>query len=165
MSSANRTVVIDPERDAENNTTVFLTIICVVWSLAFATALVRFYTRAILVRSFGKDDVFMVFAVVRLFLFSWYKVRQADFAKLCGIGGLVAWIVECQNGYGRHQSTIEPSKFVKILEAQFFQSVIEASFAFGFLKISIALSLLRLSRGTWYKWILWSLIGISRCAL
>ncbi len=65
MSSANGPPPIDPERAAESNVTVFLTVVCVVWSLAFITAVVRFYTRAVLVRSFGKDDIFMVFAVVR----------------------------------------------------------------------------------------------------
>ncbi|KXX78608.1 hypothetical protein MMYC01_204485 [Madurella mycetomatis] len=143
MSSANRTATIDPERAAESNSTLFLTVVCVVWSIAFLTALVRFYTRAVLVRSFGKDDVFMVLAV------------------LCGIGGLISWIIACKHGYGRHADTIPPSNWVVLLAAQFFQSVIEASFAFGFLKISIALSLLRLSRGTWYKWILWCLIGFT----
>lgn len=64
MSSANRTITIDPERAAESNVPLLLIIFCVVWSLAFVTALTRFYTRAILVRSFGKDDVFMVLAVV-----------------------------------------------------------------------------------------------------
>ncbi|KAK4187866.1 hypothetical protein QBC35DRAFT_383892 [Podospora australis] len=130
-------------RAQESNSALFMTIICVVWSFAFCTALVRFYTRAIVVRSFGKDDIFMVLAV------------------LCGIGGLVSWIIGCQNGYGQHQDTIPPPKFLVLLEAQFFQSVIEASFAFGFLKISIALSLLRLHRGKIYKWILWSLIGFT----
>ena len=80
--------------------------------------------------------------------------------QLCGIGGLVSWILECQYGFGRHQNSISRANWVKLLEAQFFQSVIEASFAFGFLKISIALSLLRLSRGNWYNRILWGLIGI-----
>lgn len=56
---------IDPVRAAENNVVLLLTVVCVVWSLAFVTASVRFYTRAVLVRSFGKDDVFMMFAVVR----------------------------------------------------------------------------------------------------
>jgi hypothetical protein len=65
MSSANRTRIIDPERAAESTSTLLLSVICVVWSLAFVTALVRFYTRAVLVRSFGKDDVFMALAVVR----------------------------------------------------------------------------------------------------
>jgi hypothetical protein len=65
MSSANRTRIIDPERAAESTSTLLLSVVCVVWSLAFVTALVRFYTRAVLVRSFGKDDVFMVLAVVR----------------------------------------------------------------------------------------------------
>ncbi len=65
MSSGSYPPPIDPERAAESNTTVFLTVVCVVWSLAFVTAVVRFYTRAVLVRSFGKDDVFMVLAVVR----------------------------------------------------------------------------------------------------
>ncbi|KAK4108251.1 hypothetical protein N656DRAFT_718434 [Canariomyces notabilis] len=143
MSSTNSTA--PPTRPATlepatSNTTSFLTIICVVWSLAFITALVRFYVRAILVRSFGKDDVFMVLAVVR---------------------GFVAWIIACQNGYGRRQVTIPWANFVIVLEAQWFQSVVEACFAFGFLKISIALSLLRLSRGTWYKWILWCLIAFT----
>lgn len=71
----------------------------------------------------------------------------------------MTWIIECQNGFGRHIETIPRAQWVKLLEAQFFQSVIEASFAFGFLKISIALSLLRLSRGNWYNRILWGLIG------
>ncbi len=52
------------ERAAESNATVFLVVVCVVWALAFGTALVRFYTRAVIVRSLGKDDVFMVLAVV-----------------------------------------------------------------------------------------------------
>jgi hypothetical protein len=65
MSSANRTRIIDPERAAESNSTLFLSVVCVAWSLALVTALVRFYTRAVLVRSFGKDDVFMAFSVVR----------------------------------------------------------------------------------------------------
>jgi hypothetical protein len=65
MSSGNRTFIVDPERAAENNATVFLSVVCAFWSLALVTALVRFYTRAVLVRSFGKDDVFMVLAVVR----------------------------------------------------------------------------------------------------
>lgn len=55
---------IDPIRAAESNSNVFIAVVCVVWSLAFCTALVRFYTRAIVVRSFGKDDIFMVLAVV-----------------------------------------------------------------------------------------------------
>ncbi|KAK4665161.1 uncharacterized protein QC763_510700 [Podospora pseudopauciseta] len=134
---------IDPIRAAESNSNVFIAVVCVIWSLAFCTALVRFYTRAIVVRSFGKDDIFMVLAV------------------LCGIGGLAAWIVGCHNGYGQHTDTIPRDRWKILLEAQFFQSVIEASFAFGFLKISIALSLLRLSRGKWYKWILWGLITFT----
>jgi len=80
MSSASPVpIIIDPERAAESNTAVFLTVVCGVWSLAFVTALVRFYTRAVLVRSFGKDDVFMVLAVVRpcsgVF---WEEFREAD---------------------------------------------------------------------------------------
>ncbi|KAK3367647.1 hypothetical protein B0H63DRAFT_84733 [Podospora didyma] len=142
VSAANRPF-IDPAREVESNTATFLTIVCVVWCLAFVAASLRFYTRAILVRSFGKDDVLMALAV------------------LCSMGGLVAWIVACKNGSGRHQDTIKGPNLVVILEAQFFQSVIEACFAFGFLKISIAMSLLRLSRGTWYKWMLWGLVAFT----
>jgi hypothetical protein len=153
-----------------------LSIICVVWSLAFITALVRFYVRAILVRSFGKDDVFMVLAVVSSSPYASYlpytsvrdRLGQTDSplrCQLCRIGGFVAWIIACENGYGRRQVTIPWANFVIVLEAQWFQSVVEACFAFGFLKISIALSLLRLSRGTWYKWILWCLIGNSPSCL
>lgn len=66
MSTANGTAfTIDPKRAAESNAAVFTAVICVVWSLAFVTACVRFYTRAVVVRSFGKDDAFMVLAVVR----------------------------------------------------------------------------------------------------
>lgn len=82
--------------------------------------------------------------------------------QLFGIGGFVSWIICCKNGYGRHQDVIPRREMVVLLEAQFYQSVLEASFAFGCLKISIALSLLRFNRGgTWYKWILWTLIGTS----
>ncbi|KAK4235560.1 hypothetical protein C8A03DRAFT_17723 [Achaetomium macrosporum] len=143
MSSTTRATLIDPERAAESNATAFLTVICVFWSLAFVTACVRVYTRAILVRSFGKDDTFMVLAV------------------LCGVAGLAAWIVECKNGFGRHIDTIPRSEFAKLMEAQFYQNVLETSFAFGFLKVSIALSLLRLSKGKWYHRILWTLIGFT----
>ncbi|KAL2255487.1 hypothetical protein VTK26DRAFT_3251 [Humicola hyalothermophila] len=143
MSSGNKTATIDPERAAESNVPLLLSIVCVVWSLAFATAILRFYTRAVLARSFGKDDVFMVLAL------------------LCGVGGLVTWILECNNGFGRHQDTIPPWEFRILIQAQFLQSVIEACFAFGFLKISIALSLLRLKTGNWYKWILWILIAFT----
>ena len=80
--------------------------------------------------------------------------------QLCGIGGLASWVVGCHNGYGNHIDTIPPTRFLTLIEAQFYQSIVEASFAFGFLKISIALSLLRLSRGSWYNRILWALIGM-----
>ena len=68
MSSANRTNTTlqanFEQRAAESNSNLFITIVCAVWGCAFVTALVRFYTRAIIVRSFGKDDVFMVLSVV-----------------------------------------------------------------------------------------------------
>ncbi|KAK4244368.1 hypothetical protein C7999DRAFT_43950 [Corynascus novoguineensis] len=143
MSSDSRTFYVDPERAAESNAAWLIAVVCVVWSLAFVTALVRFYTRAVVSRSFGRDDVFMVMAV------------------LCGIGGLASWVVGCHNGYGNHIDTIPPTRFLTLIEAQFYQSIVEASFAFGFLKISIALSLLRLSRGSWYNRILWALIGFT----
>ncbi|KAL2194495.1 hypothetical protein P885DRAFT_42584 [Corynascus similis CBS 632.67] len=143
MSSASRTFYADPERAAESNAAWLIAVVCVVWSLAFVTALVRFYTRAVVSRSFGRDDVFMVMAV------------------LCGIGGLASWVVGCHNGYGNHIDTIPPTRFLTLIEAQFYQSIVEASFAFGFLKISIALSLLRLSRGSWYNRILWALVGFT----
>ncbi|KAK0610956.1 hypothetical protein B0T14DRAFT_570888 [Immersiella caudata] len=128
----------------DSNLATFLSIVVVAWSCAFITACLRFYTRAILVRSFGKDDVFMVLAV------------------LFGIAGFAAWIVCCRNGYGRRQRYVSRDELSTVLEAQFYESVLEASFAFGFLKVSIALSLLRLNRGgRWYKRILWTLIGFT----
>jgi hypothetical protein len=167
MSNINGTALsaIDPKRAAESNATVFIAVVSVVWSLAFVTACVRFYTRAVIVRSFGKDDAFMVLAVVRhIVRRQCSKLENTHLTltpveQLCGVGGLAAWIVECRHGYGRHIDTIPVPDFVQLMEGQFYQSVIEAAFAFGFLKISIALSLLRLSRGHWYNRILWMLIG------
>ncbi|KAK5659127.1 hypothetical protein OQA88_1217 [Cercophora sp. LCS_1] len=125
--------VFDPvkaARAAESNSDWLIAVVCVVWAFALLTASARFYTRVVLVRSCGKDDLFMAFAVV----FMW----------------------------DRRVDTIPRDQFSVLLEAQFYESVLEASFAFGFLKISIALSLLRLNRGgTWYKWILWTLIGFT----
>ncbi|KAL2151636.1 hypothetical protein VTH82DRAFT_6734 [Thermothelomyces myriococcoides] len=143
MSSQNGNFAVDPKRAAEDNSGWLIGVTSAVWGLAFITALVRFYTRAVISRSFGRDDVLMVLAV------------------LCGIGGLVAWIIGCHNGYGRHMDTIPPDRFLTLIEAQFYQSIVEASFAYGFLKISIALSLLRFSRGVWYTRILWLLIGFT----
>ncbi|KAM7196240.1 hypothetical protein V8F20_007080 [Naviculisporaceae sp. PSN 640] len=133
----------DPARAAESNATLFLSIICVFSSLSLVTASLRFYSRAVLVRSFGKDDVFMVLAV------------------LCAIGGLASWCITTKVGYGRHTDTISRAEYLVLLETQFVQSVVEASFAFGFLKISIALSLLRFGRSRWYRITLWCLIGFT----
>lgn len=59
---------VDPARAAESNETLFLTVICVFSSLSLVAASLRFYSRAVLVRSFGRDDVFMVLAVVNTHL-------------------------------------------------------------------------------------------------
>ncbi|KAM7219675.1 hypothetical protein V8F06_004888 [Rhypophila decipiens] len=143
MSAVPTRPPVDPARAAESNEKLFLSIICVFSSLSLVTALLRFYSRAVLVRSFGRDDVFMVLAV------------------LCAIGGLITWCITTRVGYGRHQDTISRADYLVLLETQFVQSVVEASFAFGFLKISIALSLLRFGRSRWYRTTLWCLIGFT----
>ena len=48
----------------DNETATFLAVVTVAWTCAFLTAMLRFYTRTVLVRSFGKDDVFMALSVV-----------------------------------------------------------------------------------------------------
>ncbi|KAK3936921.1 hypothetical protein QBC46DRAFT_268605 [Diplogelasinospora grovesii] len=130
---------IDPERAEENVTARILAIVTVSYALAMITASLRFYTRAVLVSSFGKDDVVMALAV------------------LCSLVGLVTWIIGCQHGDGRHQETIDAESYAITLIMQYIQSVVTATFGFLFLKISIAMSLLRLSTGNWYRWILWGL--------
>jgi hypothetical protein len=64
MDAAAAAAAAKAARAAEDNSTIMISVICVVWGLSLITACARFYTRAVLVRSFAKDDIFMVFAVV-----------------------------------------------------------------------------------------------------
>lgn len=60
--------LVKAARAAESNSDWLIAVVSVVWGCAFLTASARFYTRVFLVRSCGKDDIFMAFSVVRLAL-------------------------------------------------------------------------------------------------
>lgn len=64
-----RAAAVDPARAAENNLPVLLAITATFHALAWIFVSLRVYTRLVLVKCFGKDDAFMVIALVSRVLF------------------------------------------------------------------------------------------------
>lgn len=65
MSATNKTLVFDPSRAAESNVPRILGLGITFYTLALVAFGLRVYTRAVIVRSFGKDDVLMILCMVR----------------------------------------------------------------------------------------------------
>lgn len=57
---------IDPARAAESNTAWIVAVVTIFHALALTFVSLRVYARAVVIRAFGKDDVFMVLSAVRL---------------------------------------------------------------------------------------------------
>lgn len=55
---------IDPARAAESNTALLLSVLTVFHVIALTFVALRVYARAFVIRTFGKDDVFMVLSAV-----------------------------------------------------------------------------------------------------
>ncbi|KAL2151051.1 hypothetical protein VTH82DRAFT_6149 [Thermothelomyces myriococcoides] len=136
---------IDPARAAESNTGMILGVLTVFHAIALIFVGLRIYARAVIIKTFGKDDVFIVLSA------------------LCAIGGWSVFIYQAGHGLGKHEDTISPEDKILFAHAGFWQSVISANWALGFLKISIGFNLLRLSSGTWYRRCLWATIIFVCC--
>lgn len=64
MSATNKTLIFDPSRAAESNVPRILGLGITFHVLALVAFGLRMYTRAVIVRSFGKDDVLMILCMV-----------------------------------------------------------------------------------------------------
>ena len=56
---------IDPARAAESNTGMILGVLTVFHAIALVSVALRVYARAVVIKTFGKDDIFMVLSAVR----------------------------------------------------------------------------------------------------
>ncbi|KXX76976.1 hypothetical protein MMYC01_207139 [Madurella mycetomatis] len=136
---------IDPARAAESNTALLLSVLTVFHVIALTFVALRVYARAFVIRTFGKDDVFMVLSA------------------LCAMGGWTVFVFQSFYGLGKHEETISTEDMVTFQHAGFWQSVISATCALCFLKMSIGFNLLRLSTSKWYSWCLWVTIVFVVC--
>ncbi|KAL2163203.1 hypothetical protein VTH06DRAFT_5259 [Thermothelomyces fergusii] len=136
---------IDPARAAESNTAMILSVMTVFHVIALTFVGLRVYARAVVIKTFGTDDVFIVLSA------------------LCAIGGWSVFIYQAGHGLGKHTDTISKEDMVLFSHAGFWQSIISANWALGFLKISIGFNLLRLSPNAWYRRCLWATIIFVCC--
>ncbi|KAK4446174.1 hypothetical protein QBC34DRAFT_383597 [Podospora aff. communis PSN243] len=125
---------VDPARAAESNLAQILAIVTVVHLVALACVSLRIYTRVVVVKSPGMDDICMVLAAV------------------CGIGGWAGFLIQAHHGLGRHIETVDKEDLVTFMHVSFSQAIVSATLALMFLKLSIGFNLLRLSTCKWYIW-------------
>lgn len=64
MSANNKTLVVDLSKADESNVPRILGLGITFYTLALVAFGLRMYTRAVIVRSFGKDDVLMILCMV-----------------------------------------------------------------------------------------------------
>jgi len=146
MSGLVYEVNTDPERVAESNTEMIMSVLSVFHFVALVFVSLRLYARVVVIKSPGKDDWTMVLAA--LFAFG---------------GGWITFLLQSQRGLGKHTDTISREDKVIFDKLSFWQSVLSATCALGLLKISIAFNLLRLSKSRWYKLALWATIVFVSC--
>ncbi|KAK0624284.1 hypothetical protein B0T14DRAFT_565567 [Immersiella caudata] len=118
--------IVDPARAAESNLVQILAIVTVVHLIALACVSLRIYTRVVVVKSPGMDDICMVLAAV------------------CGIGGWAGFLIQAHHGLGKHIETVEKEDLVVFMHVSFSQAIVSATLALAFLKLSIGFNLLRL---------------------
>ncbi|KAK8052938.1 hypothetical protein PG996_012239 [Apiospora saccharicola] len=127
----------DLVRAAETNRIWLFGVTIAIHILAWIFCILRMYTRLVLVRSFGKDDVLMI----------------ASLVFVCGGGMTTLLIAGTKYGWGRHFDTLTQQQKNGYLMMMAFHGIFSSITAFGFLKLSIAFSLLRLNgkEGYWDK--------------
>jgi hypothetical protein len=133
---------LTPEQAAETNLPMLMGVTSAFHVLALVFVACRLYTRFILVKAPKWDDYTMIVAAAGAFS-----------------TGMVMFILEAQNGLGRHRQTMSDQQYLDFRKYNWIYSVVCSVISFSTLKVSIALSLLRLSRIRWYTITLWSLIG------
>ncbi|KAK8058079.1 hypothetical protein PG994_008527 [Apiospora phragmitis] len=131
----------------------------------------RIYTRACLVKSFGKDDALIIaaavstcaiFFIIILASESDKLTKAGDLYQLCVLGGgMIILIVEGYYGLGRHNDTLsnEDEKMYTLLS--WMQTLFVSSIGMAAIKVSVGCSLLRLSTNRRFCQLLYGLIGFT----
>ncbi|KAF2032657.1 hypothetical protein EK21DRAFT_60357 [Setomelanomma holmii] len=128
--------------DKENRGPELQAVVSTMVSLAFTATALRVYVRSCLVKAFGWDDAFMVFALLSHIVFA-----------TCAIGG-IHW------GTGRHMDILS-NKEIFMAMRYWWLCYIGYCWAMITSKISIGLFLLRVTVKPIHKWILYCAMGLT----
>ncbi|KAK8061881.1 Integral membrane protein [Apiospora phragmitis] len=137
---------INPEYAAESNLPRVLGLPLAFHSLVMIVVILRLYTRMNISRSFGRDDLMMLLAMVTSFL-----------------GGALLLIVASYHGLGRHAKTIHKEDYQAYQLMGFIQSLVVTSASNMFVKFPVGFALLRICAikhiHTTLRYIIWCLMG------
>ncbi|RGP66588.1 integral membrane [Fusarium longipes] len=133
----------DPERVAESQTALIIGVIAAVNFVALSVVAARTYTRLVISKSPGTQDVLMVLSACT------------------GLVGTIILILQIPHGLGKHADTIERADFTIFSKYSFIITVVPLLGGIGLLKISIALELIKYNGNSWqwYRISLWCMIG------
>ncbi|CAI6334434.1 unnamed protein product [Periconia digitata] len=129
-----------PEYLAYTNAPEILGITGSFFTLALLIVLLRCYVRATMLRIIGADDFVMIFAMI------------------CATGTFVCFVLETQNGLGKHALAMTEEDHTAFTKIQYFHSLV-IMVGVSAVKVSIALSLIRLSPRKSYTVFLYGVIG------
>ncbi len=129
--------LLTPEYVAYSNAPLLLTQFGSLFAAASIVVLLRFYVRAVMIKSFGKDDWLMLLA---------YTFAAATFG---------VYVEQTRVGMGKHLAviTMDQQKYKDFLRLRQVASIL-ATFGVALVKISIAYFLLRLVVHRGYVWFL-----------
>ncbi|KAL6918487.1 hypothetical protein FSST1_009982 [Fusarium sambucinum] len=123
----------DPKRVAESQTALIVGVITTINFLALAVVAARTYTRLIISKSLGAQDVLMVLSACT------------------GLAGTIVLFLMIPHGLGKHADTIERADFTDFSRYSFIITVVPLLGGIGLLKIAIALELIKYNGNSW-KW-------------
>ncbi|KAG8353869.1 hypothetical protein FVEN_g8129 [Fusarium venenatum] len=123
----------DPKRVAESQTTLIIGVITTINFLALTVVAARTYTRWIISKSPGAQDVLIVLSACT------------------GLAGTIILFLMIPHGLGKHADTIERADFTEFSRYSFMITTIPLLGGMGLLKIAIALELIKYNGNSW-KW-------------
>ncbi|KAK6848804.1 hypothetical protein PG995_012637 [Apiospora arundinis] len=137
-------MAIDPARAAETHLPRILGVSATFHAIALILVACRVYTRACLVKSFGKDDALIIAG-----------------ALLTLGGGMVILIISGTHGMGHHRDTLSDDDYKMYRMLSWFQSLLVSSLGMSAIKVSVGASLLRLSTNRRFRQLVLGLIGFT----
>ncbi|WXC61775.1 hypothetical protein SNK03_007648 [Fusarium graminearum] len=123
----------DPKRVAESQTTLIVGVVTAINFVALAVVAARTYTRLVISKSPGAQDVLMILSACT------------------GLAGTIILYLQIPHGLGKHADTIERADFTKFSRYSFILTVVPLLGGIGLLKIAIALELIKYNGNSW-KW-------------